>query len=1039
MGRFNWMWKAVQRPDPSWAGNQLKRITLIAASLLLSTKTATALSPPDVNPGRTIVTNMAGSCATSLYSNSESRVAYVNLWDTGSGTGITGGSFWLLGGSANGNAEITEEMMVACFDDYTEQSLVQKGADAASYEDQNIMGFGYLSSNSGQWVDFAALGSGTLEPIPTLSSVSIASNNPTTTLAVANDVVTLTFTASEPIASPVVTFLSGGSAITDTSVTYDNTSGNTWTAAYTANASDTAGSVTYSIAFSDTAGNAGSAVTSGTGSVTYDGTAPTLSSVSIASNNPTTTLAVANDVVTLTFTASEPIASPVVTFLSGGSAITDTSVTYDNTSGNTWTAAYTANASDTAGSVTYSIAFSDTAGNAGSAVTSGTGSVTYDGTAPTLSSATYDATTGVLRVTGENMKAAAGSMNDIKANKLSLTGEGGATYALTDTSDVEISSSTEFTITLSATDKGNLRELLNKNGSTSIDGTTYNLAAAEDWAVGAEASLTIADLSGNAVTVSNIVAPSAPTALVATPGDGKITVAFTAPSNDGGATITNYEYSTDGGTSYTAFSPTMTSSPVAITGLINGTSYSIKLRAVNSAGDGTESDAVTSTPAATSNAPTALVATPGDAQVSVAFTAPTSNGGAAITDYEYQLDGGAWTSSGKTSSPVVITGLTNGTSYSIKLRAVNSAGNGAESAAVSVLLGSPASAFDEAKEEVQAIITQDATRSLTSTLSSNQRMTRGARSRFIESRGQGEGDGAGLATRNNVPFDVDGTFDLAGARVSSKGTFFGQTGNVEGTERRLVFGEFDLQHDGNTDSTTATLTGRMAWEQMYGDQTMLGYFIGGELAHSNIKGSFEGEQDRLGLTFGGYAVHQLDDQLFLDGFITLGAGRNDLEMANDVLALTSDYTTRTATVGAALSGVYEYEQYEFRPELAFSYGKTWIGDVGFTGVAYGLTDNTLSLDAGNVSIANLTLRPEVVWALDADTVAGSNAQLSFAPRFICERTTTAATTQNCGAGAEIGLSSNSEDGLSSANIRFVMDRVGNSNRSNVVFNVEQRF
>ena len=75
----------------------------------------------------------------------------------------------------------------------------------------------------------------------------------------------------------------------------------------------------------------------------------------------------------------------------------------------------------------------------------------------------------------------------------------------------------------------------------------------------------------------------------------------------------------------------------------------------------------------------------------------------------------------------------------------------------------------------------------------------------------------------------------------------------------------------------------------------------------------------------------------------------------------------------------------------------------------------------------------VIWRTD------SNAQLSFAPRFICERTTTATTTQDCGTGAEIGLSSNSEDGLSSANIRFVMDRVGNSNRSNVVFNVEHRF
>ena len=444
--------------------------------------------------------------------------------------------------------------------------------------------------------------------------------------------------------------------------------------------------------------------------------------------------------------------------------------------------------------------------------------------------------------------------------------------------------------------------------------------------------------------------------------------------------------------------------------------------------------------ATTANAPTALVATAGDGQVSVAFQAPTDTGGVAITDYEYELDdNGTWTSASTPSSPVMITGLTNGTSYSIKLRAVNSVGKGAASEAVSVLLGSPASAFEAAKEEVQAIITQDATRSLNSTLMANQRMTRGARSRFIDSRGQGEGDGAGFATRNNVPFDVDGTFDLNGARLSSKGTFFGQTGNVEGTERRLVFGEFDVQRDGDTGSTTATLTGRVAWEQMISDDTMLGYFVGGELAESNISGAFEGKQTRVAATAGGYAVHALSETLFADGFISIGAGRNNLEMADDVLALTSDYTTRTATVGGALTGVYAYERYELRPEVAFSYGKTWIGDVGFTGVAYGLTDNTLTLDAGTVSTASLTLRPEIVWALDAETVADSHAELSFAPRFICERTTTATTTQGCGAGAEIGLTSTSEDGLSSANIRFVMDRVGNSNRSNVVFNLEHRF
>jgi hypothetical protein len=69
-------------------------------------------------------------------------------------------------------------------------------------------------------------------------------------------------------------------------------------------------------------------------------------------------------------------------------------------------------------------------------------------------------------------------------------------------------------------------------------------------------------------------------------------------------------------------------------------------------------------------------------------------------------------------------------------------------------------------------------------------------------------------------------------------------------------------------------------------------------------------------------------------------------------------TTRSTALGFALTGVYALEDYELRPELAFNYGKTWIGDVGFTGTAYGVTYNTLSFDAGNASVANLTLRPK---------------------------------------------------------------------------------
>jgi hypothetical protein len=92
--------------------------------------------------------------------------------------------------------------------------------------------------------------------------------------------------------------------------------------------------------------------------------------------------------------------------------------------------------------------------------------------------------------------------------------------------------------------------------------------------------------------------PDAPTSLVAYRGNTSAEIAFTAGA-DGGAVITNYKYSTDNGGSWTAFSPSVTTPSVTIGGLTNGTTYSVKLRAVNSAGDGAVSDAVSVTPAVT--------------------------------------------------------------------------------------------------------------------------------------------------------------------------------------------------------------------------------------------------------------------------------------------------------------------------------------------------------------------------------------------------------------------------------------------------------
>lgn len=122
---------------------------------------------------------------------------------------------------------------------------------------------------------------------------------------------------------------------------------------------------------------------------------------------------------------------------------------------------------------------------------------------PSISSATYDAATGALVVTGTDLKARSGANNDIIANKFTLRGQGGSTYTLNNTADVDITSNTMFTLMLSPEDKASISMMLNKNGNSALDGTTYNLAANEDWAAGTDPAVLISDLT-NSIRVSNV-------------------------------------------------------------------------------------------------------------------------------------------------------------------------------------------------------------------------------------------------------------------------------------------------------------------------------------------------------------------------------------------------------------------------------------------------------------------------------------------------------------------------------------------------------
>ena len=179
--------------------------------------------------------------------------------------------------------------------------------------------------------------------------------------------------------------------------------------------------------------------------------------------------------------------------------------------------------------------------------------------------------------------------------------------------------------------------------------------------------------------------PSAPTNVTGVLGTttiggtvyASVTVSFTPPTSDGGAPVTGYtivstpDFVDISGSS----SGSGSSSPIVVTGLSNGVTYTFRVVATNANGKSSPSAASAGfTPAVVPDPPTGVTAVRGNAQAIVQFTPPLNNGGAAISGYTATASPGGATATGS-SSPLTITGLTNGTPYTVTVVATNSKGN----------------------------------------------------------------------------------------------------------------------------------------------------------------------------------------------------------------------------------------------------------------------------------------------------------------------------------------------------------------------------
>ncbi len=206
---------------------------------------------------------------------------------------------------------------------------------------------------------------------------------------------------------------------------------------------------------------------------------------------------------------------------------------------------------------------------------------------------------------------------------------------------------------------------------------------------------------------SGATAPSAPTGLGASAvSTSQIDLSWTAPSSNGGSAITGYKIaqSLNGSSTWSTLvaNTGKTTTSYSNTGLLASTAYTYRVSAINAAGTSSPSNIASATTIGLGNttvpsAPTGLGATAiSSSQINLSWTAPSSNGGSAITGYEIDRSadaGTTWSTSvantGNTGVTYSNTGLSANTTYTYRVSAINAAGTSSTSntASATTLVG----------------------------------------------------------------------------------------------------------------------------------------------------------------------------------------------------------------------------------------------------------------------------------------------------------------------------------------------------------------
>ncbi len=241
------------------------------------------------------------------------------------------------------------------------------------------------------------------------------------------------------------------------------------------------------------------------------------------------------------------------------------------------------------------------------------------------------------------------------------------------------------------------------SGTIGTGGTTHtlrNLANGATYTISVTASNAAGTSPAATAGATPLGAPSPPRDVQLQQGDGRLGVSWSPPANDGGLPVESYTVYWTAPDGVTGFA-TAQAANLVITGLTNGSRYSVTVTATNRAGTSSHSDPAGSRPGTPPGAPRDVATVRGDGRIEASWQPPADDGGLGVTSYTI-----TWVSSTSATGTIETTGvrhtlrnLLNGATYTITVTAGNDAGTSPASG--------PASATPAAAPRAPATVTVD--------------------------------------------------------------------------------------------------------------------------------------------------------------------------------------------------------------------------------------------------------------------------------------------------------------------------------------------